>query len=117
MDEAIKLPYSMFQFSRGDLNREEVTVLHYFITDDQYHDSLSVLRTRLWRLFTPIKWVAQVQIAASSGGIKTNDAMIKKIISDFAVDSAPSIDELFDSIQIEQLADSTDPLKTGSIRQ
>lgn len=116
LNDRIKLPCSIFQFSRGDLNREEVTVLHYFITDGQYHDSISMLRSRLWHLFTSVQWVAQVQIIASSGGTITPDAMIKKNVSDFAVDSASSIAELFEHIQKDQSVHSTHPLKEGGSR-
>jgi hypothetical protein len=40
-----------------------------------------------------------------------------KIVSDFAVDSAPMIAELFKSIQKNQIAESVVALKNGEVHQ
>jgi len=96
LSEGNKLPCTIFQFARNELYKERVTVLHYWIADGRFYRDVSPLRLRLWRLSEKVDFIAQVQIIASSGGPITPDAMIKKIISDFAVDSASSIAELFE---------------------
>jgi len=115
LNDRIKLPCSIFQFIRGEVNPTEMTVLHYFITDGQYHDSISELRSKLWHVFSSVQWVAQVQIVASTAALTEGSA--KTLVCDFAVDSASSIAELFEHIQKDQNVDSLRALKEGGSGQ
>ena len=110
------LPCNIFQFSRGRLEKQRVTVLHFLIVDGSYLRDISLARTSLWRITSRVNYVAQVHIASSSREIQTADSA-KRIVSEFAVDSAPSIAEIFESIQKDQSAHSTGPLKNGDSRQ
>ena len=114
LDEGIKLPYSMFQFSRGDLNRQKSMVLHYYIVNGQYFEEVTALQAKLWRLGATVNYIARVLIVAPVRA--SNAETAEKLISSFAVDSAPSIAELFENIQNDQIAETTEPLKTGSSR-
>jgi len=108
----MKLPCSIFRFSRGELEKQRVTVLHYWIVDGRFCSDVSLLRSRLWRITSRVNYIAQVQIISSSRETRTADSA-KRIVSEFAVDSAPSIAEIFERIQKEQSAHSTGPVKKG----
>ena len=84
-----KLPCVMLQFQRGSLDTDEVTVLHYVIADGQPRSNVSLFRSRIWRLFATVNYVAQVQIIASTKTQATDSAMSQ--VRAFAVDSASSI--------------------------
>ena len=110
LDNGIKLPCNIFHFSRGDFETQRITVLHYIILDGQRCSEISVLRSRIWRILATVDYVAQVQIVVSSGGTITSDSMIK-MASEFAVESASSIADIFERIQNDRNAETTDPLK------
>ena len=110
VQNGMKLPCNIFQFSRGSLEKQRVTVLHFLIVDGSYLRDISLARTSLWRITSRVNYVAQVHIVSSSRGIQTTDSA-KRIVSEFAVDSAPSIAELFERIENNRNAETTDPLK------
>lgn len=92
-----QLPCGIFYFCRGKLDIERVTVLHYFIADGQHYGSISLLQSRVWRLFNTVDYVAQIQIVGSTGNLSVDSAT--KLVCAFAVDSAPAIVELFQHIE------------------
>jgi hypothetical protein len=94
--DGTKLSCSIFQFSRGGLNAERMTVLDYFVVDGQYCGNVSLLRSRVWRGPGTVSYVAQVQIATSAAVWTTDSAT--RLVSDFAVDSAPLIARLFNEL-------------------
>jgi len=94
--DGTKLPCTIFQFSRADLNTEKVMVLNYFLVDGQYCADVSLLRSRIWRLRAKVDYVAQVQLVASIESLTGNSA--ERLVSTFAVDSAASIANLFEDI-------------------
>lgn len=115
LDGGIKLPYSMFQFYHGDLNREEAMVIHYYIVNGQCYEDVSLLQAKLWRLGATANYIARVLIVAP---VRTSTAeTAKRLVSSFAVDSASSIAELFERIRKDQSGHSTGLLKKEGSRE
>ena len=104
LSDGMKLPCSTFQFSRGALNTQKVVVLDYYIVDGQYCRDVSLLRSKAWRGSGTVRYVAQIQIAASATSNLTTDSAAR-IISDFAADSASSISRLFESVEESRRSD------------
>ncbi len=100
MNGQVKLPCGIFQFHREDLTTRRIIVLHYFIADRQHYGNISLLRSRVWRVFGSVDYVAHVQIVADCGTLTTDSAT--RTVCDFAVDSASSIAELFEEIEKER---------------
>ena len=94
LSDGMKLPCSVFQFSRGTLNTEKTVVLDYYIVDGQYCRDVSLLRSKAWRGSGTVRYVAQVQIVNSITSHSTPDSAVK-ITCDFACESASSISRLF----------------------
>jgi hypothetical protein len=104
-----KLSCTIYHFTQNELLKERSTVLHYWIADGQCFRDVSLLRSRLWRITSMINYIAQVQITCSVMTSAADSA--EKVISEFAIDSAPLIAELFDSIQKNQDSESAVALK------
>jgi len=104
LSDGIKLPCNVLKFSRGTLNTERTVVLDYYIVDGQYCRDVSLLRSKAWRGSGTVRYVAQIQIAASATSNLTADSAAK-IISDFAVESASSISRLFESTEENRYSD------------
>ncbi len=98
LSDGMKLPCNTFQFSRGTLNTKKTVLLNYYIVDGQYCRDVSLLRSKAWRGSGTVRYVAQIQIAASATSNLTADSAAR-IISDFAVESASSISRLFESAE------------------
>ncbi len=114
--DGTKLACRIVQFSRGgSLDPEKKMVLYYYMADGQLYANRSQLRFRVRRGPNVVNCIAQVQIAVSSIGILDADSMVR-IVSDFAVDSASSIAELFEHIQKDQSIDSPRAIKEGGSR-
>jgi hypothetical protein len=105
------LPCTIFQFSRGTLNAtEKLIVLHYYIVDGRYCQSVSEWRYAFWRL----GYVAQVQVVTSLETLTSDDAM--RVISEFAANSAPQIQRLLmDCVKADPRATSSElpPMEKG----
>jgi len=114
--DGTKLACKIVQFSRdAQLDCEKKTVLYYYMADGQFYGNRLQFRYRVLRGSSMVNCVAQVQIAASLRGTLADSAT--KLVSDFAVDSAPSIAQLLEYIQKDQIVDLTDPLEKGVSRQ
>ena len=98
LSDGMELPCNTFQFSRGTLNTKKTVLLNYYIVDGQYCRDISLLRSKAWRGSGTVRYVAQIQIAASATSNLTADSAAR-IISDFAVESASSISRLFESAE------------------
>jgi hypothetical protein len=99
------LPCTVFEFSRGALNTtDKIMVLHYYIVDGHYCQSVSEWRYAFWR----IGYVAQVQVVASLEALATDEAT--RIVSEFAAESAPQIRGLFDRVENGRSETSSDEL-------
>ncbi len=109
LDKGVKLPYSIFQFSRGDLVKEESIVLHYYVVDGKYYEEVSLLQAKLWRLGGTADYIGRVMISAPIKFSSVETA--EKLVSLFAVDSAPYIADLFNYMYKNQNVCSMDPLK------
>jgi len=90
--DGIRLPCSIFNFSRGGLDKVTISVLHYFIVDGCYCGDVSAAMIKTGRRFGMADYVAQVQITSSNN---LPDDVSEHITSDFAVDSALDIARLF----------------------
>jgi hypothetical protein len=100
IDNQAKLSCEIFQFQRTDLTSERTVVLHYFIADGRHYGSISLFRSRVWRIFGAVDYAAQVQIAASCE--TSSIESVTKAVCDFAVDSAPLIGGVFRDIGKER---------------
>ena len=116
LTDGTELPCSIFEFSRSGLRVQRVVVLNYFIADGQHYGNASATRSRAGYRLAEVRYITQVQIIASVNLNVSSDSA-KRIVSDFAVDSALSIAKLSDDIQNDQSAQSTGPLKKGSSSQ
>lgn len=111
-----KLACRIVQFSRDALlDCKKKTVLYYYMADGQFYDNRLQFRYRVLRSSNMVNCVAQVQIAAQAEGTLTTDSTVR-IVSNFAVDSASLIVDLFEHIQKDQSVDSPRALKEGSSR-
>lgn len=97
LSDGSKLPCTVLNFFGGGLDSRKVSVLNYFIVDGQYYGSLSLLRSKGRRCLGMIKYAAQVQIVTSNDSLNVDSAM--RLVSAFAVDSAPLIAWLFEDIE------------------
>ena len=96
LNNGMNLPCNVLQFSQGVLNSSKVIVLDYYLVDGQYCRDVSLVRLKAWRGSGIIGYVAQVQIATPITVTQTAHSA-RTIISDFAVESALSIADLFES--------------------
>ncbi len=104
LSDGMELPCSVFQFSRDTLNTKKIVVLAYYIVDEQYCRDVSLLRSKAWRGSGTVRYVAQVQIVASTTSNLTADSAAR-IVCAFAVESAPSISRLFESAEESRQSD------------
>ncbi len=104
LNDGKKLPCSTFQFSRGTLNTKKTVVLAYYIVDEQYCRDVSLLRSKAWRGSGTVRYVAQIQIIASTTANLTTDSA-ERIVRAFAVESASSISRLFESAEEARRSD------------
>jgi len=95
--EGENLPYTMFRFSKTDVEMMQSAVLHYYVVDGKPLADIQILRPRLWRLFNRINYVARVLITTSD--YAQSEKTREQILKDFAVDSAPFIEQLLDDIE------------------
>jgi hypothetical protein len=97
LDAGINIPCIVYEFYRGGLETEKVTVLHYCFADGQYfNEVMQVLATGL-RGLRAIGCAAQVQIVGSDRTLTTDSGT--RLVSAFAADSVASIARLFEQIE------------------
>ena len=82
------LPCKVYQFDRGGLGIQSITVLNYYIVDDEYSPDVELLR---WK--RRIRYMAQIQIYCGGEGLAPGVAA--DIVQTFASDSALEIRALF----------------------
>ena len=103
-EDKTELPCNIYTFSRGALNTNKTMVLDYYIVDGQYSHDVSLLRSKAWRGSGMIRYVAQIQIVASTT-VNQNASSTEKKICDFANESALSIYTIFENSEDNQLSD------------
>jgi len=96
LSDGMELPCMALQFSRGALNTKKIVLLNYYIVDGQYSRDVEGLRNKAWRGSGTIRYVAQVQIVASTTMNLNADSAVR-LVSEFAAESASSISRLFES--------------------
>lgn len=117
IDNVSNLSCKILRFERDrSFGSEKKVVLYYYMADGQFCGTRSQLRRQVRLGSKMINCIGQVQIAASTKETVGIDSTIK-IVSDFAVESAPMIAELFKSIQKNQVAESVVALKNGEVHQ
>ncbi len=104
LSDEMELPCNTFRFSRGTLNTNKTVLLNYYIVDGQYCRDVSLLRSKAWRGSGTVRYMAQIQIAASAKSNLTADSAAR-MVSDFAVESASSISRLFEDAEEDQRSD------------
>ena len=104
LSNGIKLPCNILQFSRGYLSKEKVVVLDYYLVDGQYCRDISLLRLKVWRGSGAVGYVAQVQIATSIVASQTAHSA-RTTVSEFAVESALPLADLFKGIDVTGRSD------------
>ena len=104
-----ELQARILEFAAGNLNANNLTVLNYYIVDDETCADVALLRSKAWRGQTAIRYMAQVQITCQLNpalGASPVDA-----VRDFAQESYPLIRNLLE--KAVEIDDKTD-LPTGS---
>jgi EpsI family protein len=99
LDDGTKIPCNVFQFFRGGLDAEKAVVLHYCRVDGKYYQTMSQLWSHAWRRFAAKRYAAQVQIVATEA---LNQEAGVRLVSSFALDSAPFLARLFADIETIQ---------------
>ena len=90
----------ILRFRRGGLGTGRVTVLNYYIVDGQYCPDVSLLRSKAWHGSRGVRYMAQVQISCSSGGLAGAGAA-ERSVRDFAIESARAIHGLVPDAEAE----------------
>jgi EpsI family protein len=87
------LPVQIQHFHRGGLEARKMTVLNYYIVNGEYCGDVSLLRKRAAELNeSSAAYSAQVQVTCSQG----LEEEAERLVSEFAVASAPFIRELLE---------------------
>lgn len=90
--DGASLPCEVMTFTRGVLEKELVTVLHYYLVNGQHHADVSGLRNQAAKLMGGPSYCCQVQVACGSGSPERAD----KLIREFTGMAAPRVRELLD---------------------
>ncbi len=104
LSDGRELPCMVLQFSRGALNTKKTVLLNYYIVDGQYCRDVSLLRSKAWRGSGTVRYVAQIQIIASTTVNLTADSAAR-LVCDFAAESTSSISRLFEDAEEDQRSD------------
>ncbi|MCP4454242.1 MAG: EpsI family protein [Planctomycetes bacterium] len=96
LDDGVKLPCNVMQFSRGGLVTDKLMVLDYYLVDGAYCHDLSLLRSKAWRGSTAVDYVAQVQIVTAVAETRNEGAAETQSVSDFAVATASPLAGFFE---------------------
>jgi len=91
ISENLKLPCQIHRFKRGALELKNITVLNYYIVDDQYCHDVSLLRSKSWHRNSDKQYSLQVQIAGTPNLLIASE---EKAVLAFAAASALHIRNL-----------------------
>ncbi|MGE0479499.1 MAG: exosortase C-terminal domain/associated protein EpsI [Phycisphaerae bacterium] len=83
------IPAQQYEFFRGGFDRSQVIVLGFYIVDGRFSHDVSLLRSRAWRGAAGVKYVAQVQVSAAGGALRTGRAA--ESVRQFAQEFAPHV--------------------------
>jgi hypothetical protein len=90
----------LYEFRRGGLSTQVITVLNYYVVDGQYSPDVSLLRSKAWRGSGGIRYMAQVQVTCSGSGNRASDATVSGV-RELARNSAGHIRALFPDASAE----------------
>ncbi|MBN1972645.1 MAG: EpsI family protein [Sedimentisphaerales bacterium] len=101
LDDGTRLPCSIMQFSKGT---SKTMILDYYIVDGRFFSDISSVRLKIWRGSGAVSFIAQVQIVSPVSYIQ-NAESTERIISAFAVESAPLLIRLLEDCKISKPAE------------
>ena len=104
LSDGMELPCRALQFSRGMLNTKKIVLLNYYIVDGQYSRDVEGFRYKVVLGDGTVRYVAQVQIVASTTMNLNADSAVR-LVSEFAAESASSIFRLFESPKEDRYSD------------
>lgn len=90
------LSCNAMQFTRGTLTGSRVLVLYYYLVDGQYCRDVAEWRYKV--IWTPISYIAQVQVVAAITE-STGPDVAMRYARQFTIESAPQIAELFRCVE------------------
>ncbi|MFQ5494006.1 MAG: exosortase-associated EpsI family protein [Phycisphaerae bacterium] len=84
--EGTVVPCRMYTFKRGGLDSRTLTVLSYYLVNDQYSADVSLLRSNAWRPPQTAGYVVQVQIAGSGADrLQYAEESVRRFAADTAL--------------------------------
>jgi len=96
--DRLYLPCTVFNFSRGDMKKNNSTVLNYYISDGQIYGNRLQEKLQFRNIFKKNLYFARVMISTSAGPFPSNSAS-QQIVLDFAKDSALFISSILNDIE------------------
>ena len=103
LPDGSKVQCRVLDFSRGGLSTGYISVLNYYIVDNEFCPDVSLLRSRAWKGTGAIRYMAQVQITSAAAEGFPREAAARAVRS-FAVDSAPAVRALLAKAMANQQA-------------
>jgi len=101
LEDGMKLPCTIMQFSKGVMEQKKIMILDYYIVDGEFSSDVELLRSKIWKGSGAVNYTAQIQISVPIQTIQDSE-QAKETISDFAVDSAPLLKELLASFNVNE---------------
>ena len=102
LGEGTVLPCKLYRFSRGGLDTRRMTVLNYYVVDNQYCRDVGLLRSKSWRVDTDASYVAQVQITCAEDAFLNQS---EELVGEFAGVSGPVVRQLLADAVAHAVAD------------
>ena len=101
LDDRSHLECELCWFYRGGLDRHAIVVLNYYVVDGRYCPDVSLLRWRVWRGSSGIRYMAQVQVACEESASQSSDAAVAAVRA-LARASAKPIRALFPAVEADR---------------
>lgn len=95
LPEGGELQTRLLTFAPGGLGAEDLTVLNYYIVDDETCEDVSLLRSKAWRGQAAIRYMAQVQITCDRNPVLANTTP-EEAVRAFAAETFAQVRTLLD---------------------
>ena len=89
--DGVILKCRVLRFSRSGLDIRRIVVVNYYIVDGEPSPDVELLRSKIWRGSTGIRYMAQVQLVCSTSPLVTIEIAERQAIA-FAAESAAAIE-------------------------
>ena len=109
-NDEVALPVQIQKFTRGELEKEQVMVLNYYLVNGVYSADVSGLRRDAWRLDKHQSYCAQVQITASTFSNERSELLI----GTFAQAAGPFVRDLLKR-EVEAQQAATKPAQGAAV--